>query len=46
MAYTDLFNTAPWQAKQDIEGLYMDVEGGWESQQVRISFLIYLAMIR
>ncbi|MFZ1612354.1 MAG: outer membrane beta-barrel family protein [Chitinophagales bacterium] len=38
VAYTDLFNTAPWQAKQDIEGLYMDVEGGWESQQVRISF--------
>ncbi|MBK8487781.1 MAG: outer membrane beta-barrel family protein [Chitinophagales bacterium] len=38
VAYSDLFNTAPWQAKQDIEGLYMDVEGGWESQQVRISF--------
>lgn len=38
VAYTDLFNTAPWQAKQDIEGLYMDVVGGWESQQVRISF--------
>lgn len=38
VSYTDLFNTAPWEAKQQIDGLYMEVQGGWESQQLRVSF--------
>ena len=38
LSFTDVFNTAPWDAIQEIPGLYMDVQGAWESQQIRVSF--------
>lgn len=38
VSFTDVFHTAPWDAIQEIPGLYMDVRGGWESQQLRVSF--------
>lgn len=38
VSFTDVFNTASWSAIQEIDGLYMEAQGGWESQQLRISF--------
>ncbi len=38
LSFTDVFNTAPWDAIQDTPGLFLDVHGGWESQQIRLSF--------
>lgn len=36
--FTDVFHTAPWDAVQDIDGLYMTINGSWESRQLRLSF--------
>ncbi len=38
LAFTDVFHTAPWDAIQELPGLYMDLAGGWESQQIRLTF--------
>ncbi len=38
LAFTDVFHTAPWDAVQDIDGLYMTINGSWESRQLRLSF--------
>ena len=38
VAFTDVFNTASWRGVQRVDGLFMDVTGGWESQQLRINF--------
>ena len=38
LSFTDVFHTAPWDAIQDTPGLYLDAHGGWESQQIRLSF--------
>lgn len=38
LAYTDLFNTAPWRGTQSFAGFYSDAQGGWESQQIRLNF--------
>ncbi|MCC6599337.1 MAG: TonB-dependent receptor [Crocinitomicaceae bacterium] len=38
MAYGDLFRTMHWRGISEYGGQYIDVRGGWESQQFRVNF--------
>ncbi len=38
ISVTDIFHTNPWTATSDFGGLYINGNGNWESQTVRMSF--------
>ena len=38
LAYTDVFNTAPWHSYNTYGGIVIRAHGNWESQMFRVSF--------